>query len=374
MKRKVILAVILGLFGVMVGMVYARNIIPNMIDYPLRYDIAQDYIGAQALVDQNEELYPILTTAYEKMGITWQSDHRSTHPPTAYLLVVPFTLFDYPTAQTLWMISMLACIVITFRAFNLSWKMSLFAGLLSLAWPPAIWSLGQFTAIWMLGLALAYRFRDRPLLCGLLIGLASLPKYFAAALLIHPVWRKRWAALIGFAAVWLAAISLLLLLRVDSISAYVASNVGNSMDQILRPDNGALAIVAWRMGGWPGIAAVVVLTLCVFWIGLRNNGVYGWACLVWVGIACLPITWVYSLLPLLPWLVITLKSGHKYPCMLAVIALALPYASTAWLPNANPWFVALSLVFSGLAFALAASAEKSQKGLNNHPLEKMKYA
>jgi hypothetical protein len=364
MKKKAILAIILGLFGIMVGMVYARNIIPNMIDYPLRYDIAQDYIGAQALVHSNEELYPILTTTYEKMGITWQSDHRSTHPPTAYLLVVPFTLFDYPTAQTLWMLCMFACIVLTARAFNLSWKISLFAGLLSLAWPPAIWSLGQFTAIWMLGLALAYRFRDKPFLSGLFIGLASLPKYFAAALLIHPVWRKRWAALIGFAAVWLAAISLLLLLRVDSISAYVASNVSNSMDQILRPDNGALAIVAWRMGGWPGIAAVVVLTLCMFWIGLRNDGVYGWACLVWLGVACLPITWVYSLLPLLPWLLITLKSDQKYPRLLAVIALALPYASAAWLPISNPWFVALSLVFSGIAFALAASAEKKKLLLN----------
>jgi hypothetical protein len=364
MKRKIIFAIILCLFGIMVSMVYTRNIIPTMIDYPLRYDIAQDYIGAQALVNQNEELYPILTTAYEKMGITWQSDHRSTHPPTAYLLVVPFTLFDYPTAQTLWMLSMFACIVLTAHAFNLSWKISLFAGLLSLAWPPTIWSLGQFTAIWMLSLALAYRYKDKPFLSGLFIGLASLPKYFAAALLIHPVWRKRWAALIGFAAVWLAAIALLLLLRSDAISSYVASNVGNSMDQILRPDNGALAIVAWRMGGWPGIAAMVVLVFCVFWVGLRNDGVYGWACLVWLGIACLPIAWVYSLLPLLPWLVITLKSGHKYPRMLAIIALALPYASTAWLPNANPWFVALSLVFSGIAFALAASAEKKKLLLN----------
>lgn len=354
------MAVILGLFGIMVGMVYARNIIPAMIDYPLRNDIAQDYIGAQALVHPSEELYPVLVTAFEKMGITWQADHRSTHPPTAYLLVVPFTLFDYPTAQTLWMLCMLTCIVITAHIFKLSWKMSLFAGLLSLAWPPAIWSLGQFTAIWMLGLALAYRYKDKPFLSGLFIGLASLPKYFAASVLLHPVWRKRWSALISFAVVWLIAIALLLLLRVNSISAYMTSNVSNSLDQILRPDNGALAIVAWRLGGWPGIAAAVVLTLCVFWVGFRNDGVYGWACLAWLGIACLPIAWVYSLLPLLPWLLITLKSGQKYPRLLAVIALALPYASAAWLPISNPWFVALSLVFSGLAFALAASTEKTQ--------------
>ena len=368
MKQKIINAIILVSFAIMVSVVYARNIIPAMIDYPLRYDIAQDYIGAQAFVHPSEELYPVLVTAFEKMGILWQADHRSTHPPTAFLLVVPFTLLDYPLAQTLWMLCMLACIVVTARLFNLNWKMSMLAGLLSLAWPPAIWSLGQFTPIWMLGLALAYRFREKPLLSGLFIGLASLPKYFAAALLMHPIWRKRWSALIGFAAVWAAAIALLLLLRLDSISAYMASNVGNSLDQILRPDNGALAIVAWRMGGWPGLAVVGVLAACVFWIGLHSDSVFGWACMVWLGIACLPIAWVYSLLPLLPWLILTLKSENKIPRMLVLIALALPYLSAAWLPISNPWFVALSLVFSGLAFSLEASTEKRKKSPVNQPL------
>jgi hypothetical protein len=272
--------------------------------------------------------------------------------------VVPFTLFDYPTAQTLWMLCMFACIVCTARVFNLTWKMSLLAGVLSLAWPPAIWSLGQFTPIWLLGLALAYRFRDKPLLSGIFIGLASLPKYFAAAAMIYPLWRRRWAALVSFAGVWLAAVGLLLLLRPDALSAYAASNIGNSVDQILRPDNGAMVVVAWRLGGWPGLAAVVVLTLLVFLSALRSEGPAAWACLVWLGVATLPIAWVYSLLPLLPWLVLTLRSTPRYPRLLALIALIMPYLSAAWLPIANPWFVALGIVISGIAFAMAAAAKK----------------
>ncbi len=358
MKRKISLAIILSVLGIMIGCVYARNIIPAMIDFPLRYDIAQDYIGAKALINHNQELYPVLVTAFENMGITWQADHRSTHPPTAFLMVVPFTFFDYPTAQTLWMLCMFACILFTARVFNLNWKMSVLAGLLSLAWPPAIWSLGQFTPIWMLGLALAYRFREKPMLSGLFIGLASLPKYFAAATLIHPLWRRRWAVLISFAGVWLAAVALLLLLRSDVLSTYLASNIGNSMDQILRPDNGALLVVAWRLGGWPGLAAVLVLIVCVFLSALRGEGSSAWACMVWLGIATLPIAWVYSLLPLLPWMILTVNSGKRYPRLLAMIALVLPYASAAWVPIANPWFVALSIVFSGIAFALATSMDK----------------
>ena len=353
------MAIILGAFGILIGVVYARNIIPAMIDFPLRFDIAQDYIGANALIHHNEELYPVLVTAFEKMGITWQADHRSTHPPTAFLMVVPFTLFDYPTAQTLWMLCMFACILFTARVFSLNWKMSLLAGVLSLAWPPAIWSLGQFTPIWLLGLALAYRFREKPLLSGLFIGLASLPKYFAAAALIHPLWRRRWAVLISFAVVWLSAVALLLLLRPDVLSAYAASNIGNTMDQILRPDNGAMLVVAWRLGGWPGLAAVIVLTVCVFLAALRSEGQAAWACLVWLGIATLPVAWVYSLLPLLPWLILTIKSNKKNPRLLALIAVVMPYVSASWVPIANPWFVALTIVFSGIAFALAASMEKT---------------
>ncbi len=355
MKRKIVWVIILIAFSIIIGVVYARNIIPDMINYPLRYDIAQDYIGARALVHHNEKLYPVLVTAFEKMGITWQADHRSTHPPSAFLLVVPFTLFGYPLAQTFWMLSMFACIVITARAFSLNWKKSLLAAVLSLAWPPAIWSLGQFTPIWMLGLALAYRFRHKPILSGLFIGLASLPKYFAAAAMIQPLWRRRWKALVSFAAVWLGAVALILLLCPDALSAYAASNIGNSIDQILRPDNGALVVVAWRLGGWPGITAMIILVLCVLLAALRTEGPAAWGCLVWLSIATLPIAWVYSLLPLLPWLILTIKSANMYPRLLALIAVVMPYLSAAWVPIANPWFVALSIVFSGIAFALAAS-------------------
>jgi len=53
----------------------------------LNQDIAQDYVGARALIHHEEELYPILTIAFEKLGIEWHADHRSSHPPTAFLFI-----------------------------------------------------------------------------------------------------------------------------------------------------------------------------------------------------------------------------------------------------------------------------------------------
>ena len=104
--------------------------------------------------------------------------------------------------------------------------------------------------------------------------------------------------------------------------------------------------------GWLGITAVAVLILCVLWAGLKNDGLAGWGCLAWIGIALLPIVWVYSLLPLLPWLIMNIRSSNKASRILAVCALLLPYMAPV--PTYNYWCITLSIVLSGVSLALAA--------------------
>lgn len=350
MRRKKVQIIVLCEFLIMIFVVYGRIIIPQLNANPLMHDIASDYIGAQALLNPNEELYPMLDEAFQKIGISWAAHHTSTHPPTAYLLVVPLTIFNYPLAQVIWMLSMFACIVLTWHTLGFSWSRSLFFAVLSLLWPPTIWSLGQLTPIWMLGLALAYCYRNDAFKSGLYIGIASIPKYLAS--IIYHIWRRKWKVLIGFGIVWVVALGAVLLLRPDAISSYVSANTNTSLQQIMRPDNSALIISAWRLGGWIGIIALVIFILWVTWVGLHNEGVFGWACLAWLGIALLPIAWLYSILPLLPWLVITIRSSGSIPRILAVVAIILPYLSP--LITLNPWAVSLSIALSGIAFALAA--------------------
>jgi hypothetical protein len=338
--------------------VYTMLIIPHLIRNPLMHDIAQDYIGAKALLDRNKELYPELASAYERIGISWGADHQSTHPPTAYLFVLLLTPFNYPLAQVTWMVIMFACIVITFRVFNLTWRMSLLAGILSLAWPPTIWSLGQLTPIWLLGLSLAYYYRKQPILSGIFIAIASLPKFLAAPSLLYHIWRRKWAVLIGFISVWLSTVGVILLLRPDAISAYIVSNGNNTLKQVLESNNSAVLVSAWRLLGWIGIVAAVFLILYVIWIGLNDDGIYGWACLVWLGIALLPIAWNYSLFPLLPWLLITVRSSSFLPKYLAITALLLPYLAP--IPTFTPWAVTLSIILSGVAFTTASVGKDDQ--------------
>jgi len=355
MKHKAFSILLIILLAVLAVVIYGRFIIPRLIQYPLIHDIASDYVGAQAMLDPEAELYPILGPAFARIGINWPITHRSTHPPTTYLMVVPLARLDYPVAQALWMAAMFACIVVSFWALGLSWGWSLLAGLVSLAWPPGIWSLGQLTPIWLLGLALAYRHRERPLLSGAWVAVASLPKFMAAPALLYPLWRKKWRALIGFAAVWVAALGLVLLLRGDAISAYISSNMGNSMEQIMRPDNGALLVMAWRAAKWPGVVVVGALILAVLWLGVQRERFWGWGCLVWVGIALLPLAWTYSLFPLLPWLIKAVRSPDSTIRLLAVVALFLPYLGP--IPAMNAVAITLSIIFSGVAIFLLSNRQ-----------------
>lgn len=340
---------------VLVVLSYYKFILPILVFNFFKTDFQQDYIGAFALLHKNKELYPILGPAFYEMGINWNVLHRSTHPPTAYLFVLPFVLVNNQAAQILWMTVMLVCILLTARAFGLSWKMSLFASLLSLAWPPTYFSLVQMTPIWLLGLALAYQYWQHGLKSGAWIAAASLTKFLPATALIYHLRRRQWIALLGFIAVCLGALIFLLILRPDSIHAYITSNIGNSMDQLLRADNSALLVAAWRLGGWPGLIAAVLLIIWVAWAALHRDGPAEWACLVWLGVALLPIAWNYSIFPLLPWLVLVLMSPRVSSGLYAAAALLLPFV-TAY-PTQNPELVTLTIILAGVAFAVASERE-----------------
>jgi hypothetical protein len=191
---------------------------------------------------------------------------------------------------------------------------------------------------------------------------ASLPKFLAAPALLYHFKNRKWKVIIGFGGAWLGALALLLALRPDSIAAYIKSMINNSINVIQLPYNGALVIVAWRMGKWVGLTVVVGLLLWVLWSGLRCNKPAGWACFVWVGIALLPIAWVYSLLPLLPWLLLMIKTPRRVSSVLAGTALLVPYFGAVI--TQNSWSVALCIALSGVAFAMTAMGDRQETSNN----------
>lgn len=324
--------------------------LPNLIpDFVSRSDLMQDMVGARALLSRVDP-YPVLGPAFAEMGVDWPVSHRSGHPPTAFLFLVPVAGLDWPIVAYLWMLLTLGAIGATAWAFGLRWRAAAALAPLVLLWPPAFNSLGQFTAIWMLGLALAWRYHNRPFVAGLCIGLASLTKLVPAIALGPFLLRRQWAAIGGFAAVWVMAVALLLGLDPASIIAYLAVTREVSSEQIARADNGALLRVAADLGPL-GLGFAGALVAVVLWsVRGRMLSAATWDRWVWLGLAVLPIAWVYSLLPLLPGLLRQLRHGRPFVRGLAALAFAAPFLGPT--PTMNPWTVALTITLAGLGYVI----------------------
>jgi hypothetical protein len=321
-------------------------------------DFVQEVIGGRALLNGGNP-YPIAPPLIE-FGLTQISGY-STHPPTAFLLAIPVAWLPWPVAAQIWAWLMLGCFVVMAWAFRLRWYVAL-ACLPLLFWPPVTWSLGQLTPIWMTALALAWRWRGRTSAAGALIGLAALTKFLPAISLVPLIRARRWHAAAAFAAVWLAAISILLLLDRGAIPSYLHVNLGaaaNAATQTERLDNGALLPFALRYMGVPGVVMVAAVLLAVALLAFRGDAdsPERWALWTWLGVALLPVAWTYSLLPLLPWLLRTVRRGGATERLLAVLAFLPPFAGAA--PSSVPEVVVATIALSGLAFTAAAIRERS---------------
>src|SRR5919197_445382 len=219
-------------------------------------DLVQDYAGARD-VARGREAYPVLTRAYASVGLTWPAGHRSTHPPTAFLLVLPVAWLPWKAAAAVWMVLMLAALA------------------------AAYWALGA-----------------------------------PAALLLLPfLLLRRWSVLRGFALVWGAAVALLLVIDAGAIGRYVTILRTASREQAARGENSALLWSADHKYGAAGVAVAVVLVGAVLVRALRRARGFGeldrlsWDGVGWASVALLPIAWIYSLLPLLPALARLVRRG-----------------------------------------------------------------
>jgi hypothetical protein len=316
-------------------------------------DIVQDYVGARD-VARGRDAYPVLTAAYASVGLAWPVPHRSTHPPTAFLLVLPVAWLSWKAGAAVWMVLMLFALAGAYWAYGVRPGPALALAPLTLVWPPGGWSIGQLTPLWLLGIALAWRLRDRPAAAGAAIALASLTKLLPALSLLPFLLLRRWSVLRGFALVWGAALTLLLALDAGAIGRYVTIARTESRDQASRRENAAVLWAANHNYRAVGVALAAVLVAAVVAVSLRRvlrrNEIerLAWDGVSWASIALLPIAWIYSLLPLLPALARLVRRGGLVAAALALVGFVIPFLI-------DPFGVpgAIRLAFATAALGLA---------------------
>jgi len=326
-------------------------------------DLVQDYVGARRLVERRDA-YPVLTEAFASVGLRWSAAHRSTHPPTAFLIVMPVAWLPWKAAAAVWAALMLAAIGGAWWALGARPKLAAALAPLTLVWPPAAWSLGQLTPLWLLGLALAWRYRSRDAVAGSAVALASLTKLVPAVSLAPFLALRRALVLRAFAAVWVVAAVVLAAVEPGVIGRYVS--VGRSVgdDQAARGENSALLWAFDHHLGPVGLPAGLLLVALVLGASfsrlrsLRQLDAWTWCCWTWAGVALLPIAWIYSLLPLAPALWLCLRRGRAIGRGLALFAIVVPFTID---PFGQPGAIWLAAATACVGLSLLAIALREER-------------
>ena len=329
-------------------------------------DLAQDIIGFRAMV-RREDAYPILGSAAQELGLDWDVRHVSTHPPTGFLFVAPVAFLPWNLAAMLWAWLMLGLLVSAFRIYGMPWSVALGPTPIALLWPPVATSLGQFTIIWLLGFAIGHRYmRYNCFLSGVGIGLAALTKIVPGVMIILFLSRKGWHAILGIALVVIVSLVIVVLLSPNSIYQYVEANRLNSIAMTLRDDNASLLGTGYRLGGWLGETLVLIFIALVFWTNRRY--VFGktdqfpptklWMLLTYFTVVLLPVSWIYSLVPLLPVIIFLLAKRKMSTTFVGLCCIIIPLFVPVWGPySVFPLvlvnvLIGVGLIFDALPFRL----------------------
>ncbi len=290
-------------------------------------DLGQDVVGLRRLWEHRDP-YPVLGPALREIGVSWDLHHASTHPPTAFLFAAPVSYLGLPAAARVWAAICFALLFISLRAFSVPRTAALGLALgLPAIWGPVASSFHQLTLVWLVAIALAYRWRSRaPFAAGAALGVASLTKLLPLVMLGHFVFRRKVRALAGAAAVCVIGCACVLLLEPSAFARYVEVNRENSWATALRSDNVSVLFQTRYLLGKTGLALALLCLALLVWVNRRallaprETSDYSFFLYSFLAVLLLPICWGPSLVPLLPVIGYFLVEGRAAHVVLAAAA------------------------------------------------------
>jgi uncharacterized membrane protein len=221
------------------------------------------------------------------------------------------------------------------------------------------------TIPWLFFIALAYRLRKNAWWSGTAIGLGFSVKYFPGLLILPYVLHRSYKAIIGFVVSFCILSAVVYSLNPQAIPRYLAVNKTNTTYNILRFDNGAIFTTLYHTIGIPGFVFLALFFLSILFINrdkLLQKPAEGddiWLILSYFSVALLPISWDYSLLPLLPLIIWAVKRKNfaaTLLCMIGIImASFLPYGGIA------PIWQFMSILFFGSSLMVIGSKRQVEK-------------
>lgn len=304
---------------------------------PVTTDFQIDFGSAVALVHR-EDPYVASAAIFEKYGMpAWGVALANPHPPTTVAIVLPFTIVSYQNALTAWTVLMVLAVVATIQLLGVRLAYAAPLGVaICMIWPGA-YAIGNVVPLIGLGIALAYRFRDHPVLAAVGLTVAAAPKASGLILLIPFLLTLRWKPVLwtaGFMAV-LAVVPMMF--YPATWARYLDVGVESIALNAARADNASLLNLATKLGV-PSVGAGALLVASAVGAALLIKDSF-WPA-AWLIVALLPIAWMYSLITLLPLFVVAIRRPNPWGVGAVTLGAALtigsPTLGEAWPPKVLP--------------------------------------
>lgn len=308
-------------------------------------DFQIDFGSAVALA-HGADPYGTSAEIFDRFGMpAWDVAVANPHPPTTVAIVLPFTVLSYQNALTAWTILMVFAVIATIQLMGVRLPYAAPLGLaICVIWPGA-YAIGNVVPLIGLGIALAYRFRDQPVLAAIGLTVAAAPKASGLILVLPFLLTMRWKPALWTAGFMTALAIVPLAFYPATWSRYLDVGLESIAKNAARLDNGSLLNLATNWG-IPSVAAGAVLVALALAAALLIKDSF-WPT-VWLIVALLPIAWMYSLITLLPMFVLVVRRPNPWGVGAVALGTALtvgsPPLGEAWPPKVIPVVVMLAWV------------------------------
>ena len=322
-------------------------LVRQLLGRPDRRDFLLDYASAHALT-HGVDAYASSSSLIRGLGLSWPGvSGANPHPPTLLIIVLPFTLLSYGPALAAWALAMVGTFLATLRLVGVPLRYAVGVAFgLAITFPGAA-GIGNPVPIIGLGIALAYRYRDSPIVAALGIVLAAAPKGSGLILALPFLLAGRIRTLAYAAVCYLLSAAIPLIWQTDIWSRYLDAGIKTLNDNAHdRGDNASLLYLAHDLWGLSYNTTVVLLTVVAVALAITQRDLF-WPT-AWATVAMLPIGWMYSLLTLLPLVTFAVLRSPRRTVGLAAAATAVAAASP---PNGGWPTIAFPIVL-GLVTAM----------------------
>jgi len=270
--------------------------------------------GDYSAYDSLEVLHPLVG-----MDVIFVDLSSHSHPPMSIPLGIPLGFIDYGWWLSFWVIAAVMMIALSMRALSVPAHIAYPLALVISLSVPGKWGLVSTYPLAALLVALAWRYRNRPLAAGISLGVFGATRGIGLLLVLYPFARKQWKTVFIAAAVVLALLVIAVAFEPDIIASFLTTSRESIAVNMQRADLLTPGSIFRRYGFSEYFAWVLALVVVI--VALRRKQELFWV-LNWLILAVSPIAWFHSIVMGIPLLVVIWRSGRLGQILVLVVGAA----------------------------------------------------